>query len=602
VAPATTKRATRSRKSFKSGRATRAGPQSSQQLESQTATQRDADSIRHGHALTSHLDQLEASILRPLAMKGRLRRHVRPPRVCSCHSDGLSAPLCAMSDRTPGRRANTRQLQQIIAGLGEGIILVSPDQSILWANEAALSMHGVGTLSELGADVADYRRRFALRYRNNRKLPDGEYPIDRVIAGEAFSEVIVEVAPEGVEEPQWVHRVRSLVLTDVDGEPECLVLVLQDASARFEAEERFEKTFNANPAPAVIARLSDLRYIKVNVGFLEMTGYEREAILGRSVYEVDVMQGADRRDLGIERLTEGRTIPQMEATLKLPHGGTKCVVVAGQPIEIGEEACMLFTFMDMEPRKKAEDALRQSEERFAKSFRLAPVPTFISNADTGHILDANEAFTSATGYGMTEMIGRSAVELRLWDGSAAQLIMEAGLSKTGGIRDLELPVRTKDGAVLDCLVSAETVTIHGKACVLSVLQDITERRRSEGELVAAIEAVMHDTSWFSSTVVEKMAALRRPHGSNRKAPELSDLTAREMDILGLICQGMADKEIARALTLALNTVRNYVASIYGKLDVHRRSEAVVWARERGFNGAKSKATRAKPGSRATQAR
>ena len=507
-----------------------------------------------------------------------------------------------MTDRTPHRRANTRHLQQIIAGLGEGIILISPDQTLLWANEAALDMHGVETLADLGTDVADYRRRFSLRYRNNHKLPDGEYPIDRVIAGEAFSEVVVEVAADGDEEPRWVHRVRSLVLTDDDGEPECLVLVLQDASARFEAEERFEKTFNANPAPAVIARLSDLRYIKVNVGFLEMTGYEREAVLGRSVYEVDVMHGADRRDLGIERLTEGRTIPQMEAMLKLPQGGTKCAVVAGQPIEIGEEPCMLFTFMDMEPRKKAEDALRQSEERFAKSFRLSPVPTFISNAQTGHILDANEAFILATGYSPTEVIGRSATELQLWDGSAAQGMLAAELSKTGSIRSLELTVRTKDGTMLDCLISAETVTIHGQECVLSVWQDITERRRSERELMEAIEAVMHDTSWFSSTVVEKMAALRRPHGSNRTPPELSDLTARETEILGLICQGMADKEIARSLDLALNTVRNHVATIYGKLDVHRRGEAVAWARERGFSGAKPASPRAKPGRKTARAR
>jgi PAS domain S-box-containing protein len=463
-------------------------------------------------------------------------------------------------------------------------------------------MHGVDALAELGANVADYRKRFALRYRNNHKLPEGQYPIDRVIAGEAFSDIIVEVAAEGADEPQWVHRVRSLVLTDEDGEPECLVLVLQDASARFEAEERFEKTFNANPAPAVIARLSDLRYIKVNVGFLEMTGYERDAVLGRSVYEVDVMEGADQRDLGIERLTEGRTIPQMEATLKLPQGGTKCVVVAGQPIEIGEEPCMLFTFMDMEPRKKAEDALRQSEERFAKAFRLAPVPTFISNAETGQVLDANEAFTAATGYSLTELIGRTATELRLWDGSAGQRILEAALSQTGGIRSLELPVQTKDGDRLDCLVSAETVTIHGQACVLSVLQDITERRRSESDLVAAIEAVMHDTSWFSSTVVEKMAALRRPHGSNRKAPELSDLTPRETDILSLICQGMADKEIARALDLALNTVRNHVATIYGKLDVHRRSEAVVWARDRGFGATAPATSRKTPRGRTAKTR
>jgi PAS domain S-box-containing protein len=482
--------------------------------------------------------------------------------------------------------ANTRQLRQIVAGLGEGVILIDPEGAILWANDAALTMHGATTLADLGADAAGYRRRFALRYRNNHPLDAGEYPIARVLAGETFAEVVVEVTPDGAEQPQWVHDVRSLILTEEDGAPEgCVpegcVLVLQDASARFEAEERFEKTFNANPAPAVIARLSDLRYIKVNVGFLEMTGYDRAAVLGRSVYEVDVMEGADRRDLGIERLTEGRTIPQMEATLRLPQGGTKTVITAGQPIEIGEEPCMLFTFMDMEPRKKAEDALRQSEERFAKSFRLAPVPTFISNAETGLILDINDAFAVATGHGLEEVVARSPVDLSLWDQAAARRLMEAGLATTGGIRNLELQVRTKEGTVLDCLVSAETVSIGGQACVLSVLQDISDRKRSEVELMAAIEAVMRDASWFSSTVIEKMAALRRPHGSNRPAPELADLSPREHEILGLICQGLADKQIARATGLSLNTVRNHVAAVYGKLDVHSRSALMVWARERG---------------------
>jgi DNA-binding NarL/FixJ family response regulator len=62
--------------------------------------------------------------------------------------------------------------------------------------------------------------------------------------------------------------------------------------------------------------------------------------------------------------------------------------------------------------------------------------------------------------------------------------------------------------LIDCLVSADTVTIHDERCVLCVLH-ITDRKRSQDELVAAIEAVMADTSWFSRSVAEKLTALRQ---------------------------------------------------------------------------------------------
>jgi signal transduction histidine kinase len=67
-----------------------------------------------------------------------------------------------------------------------------------------------------------------------------------VIAGETFSDVIVEVAPAENDERQWVHSIRSLVVTDSSGDPDCLVLVISDVTERFEAEERFESAFNGN--------------------------------------------------------------------------------------------------------------------------------------------------------------------------------------------------------------------------------------------------------------------------------------------------------------------------------------------------------------------
>ena len=59
----------------------------------------------------------------------------------------------------------------------------------------------------------------------------------------------------------------------------------------------------------------------------------------------------------------------MEAEIDLPGGATRSVIVAGQPLEVGSEPCMLFTFADLDRQKSAENALRLSEERFEKSFR-----------------------------------------------------------------------------------------------------------------------------------------------------------------------------------------------------------------------------------------
>jgi PAS domain S-box-containing protein len=479
---------------------------------------------------------------------------------------------------------NPTPLQQIIAGLTDGVILVGGDQRILWANEAALEVHGVKRLKDLGATVSQYRKRFRLRYRNNRRVERGNYPIDRVIAGETFSDVTVVVTPAGKTEKRWFHTIRSLVIKDSAGEPDCLALIVRDETERFEAEDRFESAFNANPAPAVICRISDLCYVRANPGFLEMTGYTRKHVIGAPLQKIDILAHAEKRDLALERLKEGRTIPQMESRVPLRDGSPKFVIVAGEPIEIGEEKCILFTFADLDPLKKTEVALRQSEQRFAKSFRLSPVPAAICRLDGLKFVEVNEAFKTMTGYSDEEVMGRNASDLRLWSEKADQQQFERALKAAGSVRNADLQLRAKDDTLFECLVSADTVTINDEQCVLFVMQDVTERKRSRDELIAAIETVMADTSWFSRTVVEKLAALRQSSRPRVMGGSLKDLTEREREILDLICQGQSDKEMSSTLKLSPNTVRNHVSSLYRKIGVNRRAAAIIWARERGVTG------------------
>ena len=118
------------------------------------------------------------------------------------------------------------------------------------------------------------------------------------------------------------------------------------------------------------------------------------------------------------------------------------------------------------------------------------------------------------------------------------------------------------------------------APLLATLTDVTERRRTEEQLMQAIQEVMQDTAWFSRSVIERLAQIRSD--APDETPVMVSLTKRERQLLELVAAGYTNAQLVEELGLAKNTVRNYVARIYEKLDVHSRAEAVVWARERGI--------------------
>lgn len=183
-----------------------------------------------------------------------------------------------------------------------------------------------------------------------------------------------------------------------------------------------------------------------------------------------------------------------------------------------------------------------------------------------------------TGHPQDDLLGKFAEEIGLWAERAAWQRIEDRLARNGNVRNADVRIRTREGDVRDCVVSSDPVAIHGRDCLLVALLDISDRKR---KLVYAIETAMQDASWFSRTLIEKLANVRRANAPDAGA-QPSDLTARERDVFDLLCHGLTNKEIAGRLGLAPNTVRNHVATIYAKLDVYSRGEAIVWARERGL--------------------
>ncbi|MCJ2129753.1 helix-turn-helix transcriptional regulator, partial [Methylobacterium sp. E-045] len=400
----------------------------------------------------------------------------------------------------------------------------------------------------------------------------------RGLAGETFRDAVVEVHHARDPTKIWMHRIRSLVVTEAEGRPTGLALIMQDVSDHYEAEERFESMFRANPAPAVVCRLSDLRYVKVNQGFIDLTGFKSDQVLGRTFTEIDLLGQCEHRTAAVAHLHAGTPIIQGEACLCVPADAEKYVIVAGHPIEMpGGERCMLFTFADLEDRQKAETELRLSEERFAKAFELSPIPTALLSSEAEVSTSINEAYAAAFG-------DAADVTSVPWVEETERTRFKRELQRYGRVRAFEGRLRTRQGDILDCLVSAEPITVNGSSGLLCAVQDISSRKRTEAELISAIEAVMADASWFSHGVIEKLALLRNPPRSGKAPVTAEKLTVRESDMLEGICRGATDEEIAGDLGVSLSTVRNHVTRLYRKIGVNRRSAVIVWARERGIGG------------------
>lgn len=180
--------------------------------------------------------------------------------------------------------------------------------------------------------------------------------------------------------------------------------------------------------------------------------------------------------------------------------------------------------------------------------------------------------------------------LLLVDADGEVLWMDPGTRRriNGGLSRLSLPLNRCDGPPsVDCFLTMTQVDLEEGPENLCVIQAVPPEVRAQPDvrsLVYAIEDVMADASWFTQPLLDQIKARLQAGSRTRpaKEKELERLSAREREILGLVCEGHTDAEMGRLLNLSQNTVRNHLASLFRKIGVNRRSAAVIWARERAI--------------------
>ncbi len=149
-------------------------------------------------------------------------------------------------------------------------------------------------------------------------------------------------------------------------------------------------------------------------------------------------------------------------------------------------------------RLRNEKALRESQERFSKAFNASPLAITITALDTGKLVDINDTFAALTGYDRAEAVGHTTLELGLWEDQSAREKELATFTEKGKISNLESRFRLKDGKTIHVLLSAEKIELGGQVCALSVIQDITERKYSEGisQRYRLLSEQSTDVIWF----------------------------------------------------------------------------------------------------------
>jgi len=131
------------------------------------------------------------------------------------------------------------------------------------------------------------------------------------------------------------------------------------------------------------------------------------------------------------------------------------------------------------PRPTTTEALRLSEEKFAKAFRISPDAILISSSVDGRILDANDSFFRVTGYTPDEVIGHLIEELGVWRNMNDRAALLAGLQANhGSVRDLEFEFHTRTGQRGTGLVSAHLIEIAGEQCLITISRDITAQKQA----------------------------------------------------------------------------------------------------------------------------
>ena len=249
------------------------------------------------------------------------------------------------------------------------------------------------------------------------------------------------------------------------------------------SEEKFRSIVEASPMGMHFYRLHDdgrLILDGANPAADRMLGVDHARLRGKTIEEAfPGLEGSTIPEM-YRLVARGELGPQFFETQydSDSFSGFYAVTV----FRIGHHA-VATAYLDMTDRRRAEELLRQSEEKFSRLFLLSPDAISLSEPDTGLLIDVNDAYARLTGYTQDELIGRSSLELGLFAQPKDRAKAIERLRESGQVSDLDVDIRRKDGSVIPCSTSCQFVTIGQSRLLLAVTRDLSDFRRMQEMMI-----------------------------------------------------------------------------------------------------------------------